>query len=112
MKILGTNVHNDKKGKVIEIIVPIEIEKGDHVTPISTLLKLEDWLAKVGEDTRQSISGRGLPSAGLEINAREMKYSLKMSFGKIWRGAGLTITDVLFILADEVWKEARRIYGD
>lgn len=113
MKILGTNVYNDLNGEVIGITVPVEIEKGDHVTPISTYETLKEWFGKISEDTRRSLIRKGISSAVVEENVRDFNYSIKIG---AWRPyfpqKSLAITDVLSILADEVWKEARAIYGN
>lgn len=113
MKILGTNVYNDLNSEVIGITVPIEIERGDRVTPISTYEVLKEWFGKISEESRRSIIRNGTSGAAVEENVQDLNYSIKIG---VWRPyypeESLAIADVLLALADSVWKKARYIYGD
>lgn len=113
MKILGTNVYNDLDGEVVGITVPIEIEKGDRVTPISTYEVLKEWFGKISEESRRSFIRKGTSGAVVEKNVQDFNYSIKIG---VWRPyypeESLAITDALLVLADRIWKEARYIYGD
>lgn len=107
MKILGTNVYNDLNGEVIGIAVPIEIEKDDRVTPISTYEVLKEWFEEISEDSRRSIIRNGTSGAAVEENVQDLNYSIKIG---VWRPyypeESLAITDVLLALADSVWKKS------
>ena len=113
MKILGTNVYNDQDGEVIGITVPIEIENCDRVTPISTYGALRDWFGEIDEDSRRCLIRKGISSAVVEQNVQKLGYSIKIGILRpYYPQKSVAITDVLLILADKVWEEARRIYGD
>lgn len=113
MKILGTKVYNDLNDEVIGITVPIEIENGDRVTPISTYATLRDWFGEIDEESRRSLIRKGVSGAAVEKNVQNLGYSIKIG---VWRPyypqKSAAITDVLLILAEKVWEEARCIYGD
>lgn len=113
MKILGTNVYNDLNDEVIAITVPVEIENGDRITPISTYGTLKEWFGKINEESRRSLIRKGVSSAAVEKNVQNHGYSIKIG---VWRPyypqKSAAITDVLLILAEKVWEEARCIYGN
>lgn len=113
MRILDTNILFDTAGHEQEIILPIKIEKGDAVTPISVFFDLKDWFAELNSSGKSSLQIMGVGSSSLLYNAVTQEYSLCIS---IWnrnsQNERLSFCDVMYYLADCVWKEARAIYED
>lgn len=114
MKILNTEIRCDKTGYEREIIILIELEKGDAITPIVAYMELQDWFAGLNESSKSLLRKKGASSCGLLYHHPvTQKYSLSIC---IWNQDDAPVrvpfADVICYLADDVWKEARRIYED
>ena len=112
MKITKTQLITDENYVPIGINLDIEIDKGDAATPMGALLELQDWYSKTGARNKE-LATKGVGGAGIVTNPRILGYTIQISIWNQYRPAeSLRFEDVAFALADEVWKEARYIYGD
>lgn len=113
MKFLDTDIRVDETGHEREIIISIELEKGDAITPIVAHMELQDWFAGLNESSKSMLRTKGASSCGLLYHPVTQKYNLAI---RIWNQDDLLISipfaDVICYLADDVWKGARAIYED
>ena len=112
MKILKTQLLTDENDVTIGINLDIEINKGDAVTPMCALFELQDWYTIIGARTKE-LATKGVSGATVVANPRTFGYTIQISIWNQYQPAeSRRFEDVAFALADEVWKEARYIYGD
>lgn len=112
MKILKTQLITDENDVAIGINLDIEINRGDAATPMCALFELQDWYTVTGSKIKE-LATKGVGGAGVVANPRILGYTIQIGIWNQYRPAeSHRFEDVAFALADEVWKEARYIYGD
>lgn len=112
MKILKTELITDENDVAVGINLDIEIGKGDAATPMCALLELQNWYTVTGSKNKE-LATKGICSANVVASPRTLGYTIQISIWKQYLPAeSQRFEDVAFALADEVWKEARYIYGD
>lgn len=112
MKITKTQLITDENDVAVGINLDIEIDRGDAATPMGALLELQDWYSKIGARNKE-LATKGVGGAGIVTNPRILGYTIQISIWNQYRPAeSHRFEDVAFALADEIWKEARCIYGN
>lgn len=112
MKITKTQLITDENDVTTSIKLDIEIGKGDAVTPMCALLELQDWYRKTGVKNKELVA-KGVSGANVVVNPCILEYTIQISIWNQYQPAeSQRFENVVFKLADEIWKEARYIYGD
>lgn len=112
MEITKTQILTDENNKTIGINLDIEIGKGDAVTPMCALFELQDWYSETGVKNKELVT-KGVSGANVVVNPCILGYTIQISIWNQYQPAeSQRFENVIFKLADEIWKEARCIYGD
>lgn len=112
MKITKTQLITDENDVPIGINLDIEIGKDDAVTPMCALLELQDWYDVTGSKNKELVT-KGVGGASLLWSPQNCKHTIQISIWNQYQPAeSQRFEDVVFKLADLVWKEARYIYAN
>lgn len=112
MKITKTQLITDENDVPIGINLDIEIGKGDAVTPMCALLELQNWYDVTGSKNKELVT-KGVGGASLLWSPQNYKHTIQISIWNQYQSAeSQRFEDVVFKLADEIWKEARYIYAN
>ncbi len=112
MKILKTELITDENDVAVGINLDIEIEKCDAERPLYAERELQDWYDKIGARNKE-LATKGVGGADVVADPRAIGYKILIGIWKQYLPAeSQRFEDVVFALADSIWKEARCIYGD
>lgn len=112
MKILKTQLITDENDVPIGINLDIEINKGDAATPMCALLELQNWYDVTGSKNKELVT-KGVGGISIIWTPQNYKHTIQISIWNQYQPAeSQRFENVVFKLADEIWKEARYIYGD
>lgn len=112
MKITKTQLITDENDVPTGINLDIEIGKGDAVTPMCALFELQDWYSKTGVKNKELVT-KGVSGANVVANPRILGYTIQISIWNQYQPAeSQRFENVVFKLAEEIWKEARCIYAN
>lgn len=111
MKILKTKLITDENGVATAINLDIEIGRGDACTPRCALFELQDWYTVTGSKCKE-LATKGVSGANVYVHPRTLGRTIEIA---IWNQNQPTesqrFRNVAFKLSDEIWKEARLLYG-